>query len=90
MVFYGRVRNSKLAAALTRYIPPLICGMLLSSSCSILYECLRIMTDRHIHPWLSLGSVIGWVVLLFLVARFKRVPDPALLLLSACVSLVLV
>lgn len=89
-VFYDRLRDSRLAAGLTRYIPPIICGMLLSTSCSMLCESIRIMAAARIHPRLSLGCLIGWVVLLFIAGRFKRLPDPVLLLLSAGVSLALV
>jgi chromate transporter len=88
-VFYDRLRNSRLATALSRYIPPLICGMLLSTSCAMLCESLRITASGGIHPWLSLAGLAGWIVLLFILSRFRGVPDPALLLLSACVSLAL-
>jgi hypothetical protein len=56
----------------------------------MLCESIRIMGAARIHPWLSLGGVAGWVVLLFTAGRFKRLPDPVLLLLSAAVSLALV
>jgi chromate transporter len=89
-VFYDRLRDSKLAAGLTRYIPPLICGMLLSTSCSMLCEGIRIMTAGRIPPWFSLAGILGWVVLLFIINRFRRLPDPLLLLFSAGVSLALI
>jgi chromate transporter len=93
VVFYGRLRDSPLAAGLGRYLPPVVCGMLLSTSCAILYESIWIMAAGqfgqagHIHPWLSLGALTGWVALLRIVSRLKRVPDPVLLLFSACVSM---
>jgi chromate transporter len=86
VVFYDRLKDSRLAAGLTCYIPPIICGMLLSTSCAMLYESIKIMAAGQIHPWLSLGGIIGWVVLLFFVGRFKHIPDPVLLLISACIS----
>jgi chromate transporter len=90
VVFYDRLRDSRLAAGLTCYIPPIICGMLLSTSCAILYESIRIMGAGHIRPWVSLGGIVGWVVLLFIIGRFKHLPDPVLLLLSTCISLALI
>ncbi|MDR2746107.1 MAG: chromate transporter [Treponema sp.] len=91
IVFYARLRDSRLAAGLTRCVPPVICGMLLSTACSMLCESIRIMAAGQIHPWISLAGIVGWVVLLFIAAtRFSHVPDPVLLLLSACVSLALI
>jgi chromate transporter len=90
VVFYDPLRDSRLAAGLTRYIPPLICGLLISTSCSMLCEGIRIMTAGRVHPWLSLGGIIGWVVLLFIINRLRHFPDPVLLLFSAGVSLALI
>ncbi|MDR3138864.1 MAG: chromate transporter [Treponema sp.] len=89
-VFYDRLRDSRLVAGLTRYIPPIICGMLLSTSCAMLYESMRIMEAGQIRPWASLGGIAGWVILLFITGRFKHLPDPVLLLLSAGISLALI
>jgi hypothetical protein len=64
--------------------------MLLSTSCAMLYESMRIMEAGQIRPWASLGSIAVWVVLLFITGRFKRLPDPVLLLLSAGISQALI
>jgi chromate transporter len=85
---YDRLGNSRLAAGLTRYMLPVIAGMLLSTSCSILYESLRIMGPGP-YPWLSLGALAGWIGILFCITRRRHIPDVVLLLLSAGVSLIL-
>jgi chromate transporter len=88
LLFYDRLGNSRLAAGLTRYMPPVIAGMLLSTSCSILCESLRILGPGR-YPWLSLGALAGWIGILFLGTRRRRVPDVVLVLLSAGAGLIL-
>jgi chromate transporter len=88
LMFYERLGTSRLAAGLTRYMLPVIAGMLLSTSCSILYEGLKILGAGP-RPRLSLGIMAGWTAVLFVITRRRHIPGVLLLLLSAGLGLLL-
>ena len=81
---YESIEHSNLVQNLRQYILPVICGLLLSTSCSMLYEASKITAEKGIPAIITFVFVGGWVVLL----RFlHRLPDLALLIASATISL---
>lgn len=85
---YESVEHSVFVTSLKLYILPVICGMLLSTSCSMLYEASKITTQQRIPALPALLVMLFWVTLLRYLHKRFRVHDLLLLLGSAGISLV--
>lgn len=84
---YDSISESPLVTGLKQYILPVICGMLLSTSCSMLVESIHVLSDFSIHGAAAFGIMALWVAALLLLTRKKHINDLILLLGSAGISL---
>lgn len=83
---YDAVKESAMIRSLKTYILPVICGMLLSTSCALLHEGMKVMAEHGLSYRISCLVPVLWVAGLFLVTRIKHINDTVLLLISAAVS----
>lgn len=84
---YEAVEHSAFITNLKRYILPVICGMLLSTSCSMLYEASKITSSKGIPALPVLAVMALWVGALRWLHKRFHIHDLILLLGSAAVSL---
>ncbi len=89
LVAYDAVRDSAFIKSLSRYILPVICGMLLSTSLSMLGEAAETASGVGISALVSLPVMLLAVALMYLLSKKLRVPDIVLLLSSAAASFAL-
>lgn len=87
-VFDG-IRESAFIESLKRNILPVICGMLLSTSCSMLYEAMKITTSIAVPPLLSLVVMLSGVAILRVLHKRLRLHDLVLLAGVAVLSLLI-
>ncbi len=85
---YEAVEHSAFIVALNRFILPVICGMLLSTVCSMLYEAMRINESKGIPALPALVVMAAWVAALGFLRKKFRIRDAILLAGSAAVSFV--
>lgn len=83
---YAAIEQSVFIAHLKKYILPVICGMLISTSCSMFYEAAKILADKRVSSVFSVLVMAFWVVLLRKIEKKYHVHDIFLLLGSATVS----
>jgi len=88
MHLYDNIRESVFIIGLQRYILPVICGMLLSTSCSMIFESMKILADKSISGGASLSVMAASVAALFLITRKRHINDLILLLGAALISMV--
>jgi len=84
---YGAIEHSSFIHNLKRLILPVICGMLLSTSCSMLYEAIRITSERGIPAAAAAPVLLAGAVLLYLLQKKFHIHDIFLLLGAAASSL---
>lgn len=82
--FYDILRESAFVLALKRYILPVICGSLLSTSLAIFCESAKIGAQYSYPPRTTLAAMAAGVLAIFLVQRRRRLHD--LILLGACLG----
>lgn len=82
---YDSVKDSLYIKNLQRYILPIICGMLLSTSGSLLRESLKITGEKGIGKLLSLAAMLIAVVILYVLHKKYKTPD--IVFLSGCAVL---
>lgn len=85
---YDTISESALIQNLKSFILPVICGMLISTSLSMINEALKITAECNIPMVVSLMVLCGGVALLKLIHKKFSVPDLALLTFCAVSSLV--
>lgn len=86
---YDAVGKSGFVLNLKRFILPVICGMLLSTSLSMLYEASKLTGECGLSIWSSLVGMVIWILLLNFLHRRFRLHDLSLLALSVATSLAL-
>ena len=84
---YDSISRSDFVKSLKRYILPVICGMLISTMCSMLVEAVRIMEVKSPSPALSFGILLAGVLLLNRLSRNLKLPDLVFLAAAAVSSL---
>ena len=72
---YDNIRESELIKNLQRYILSVICGMLISTSCAMLYESMKITAEKGIGSALLIIVSVITVGLLFLINKRKHIND---------------
>lgn len=87
MQVYEAVEQSSFIKNLKLYILPVICGMLLSTSCAMLYEASKITTEKNIPAAPALLVMIACVATLRWIQKKFHVHDLVLLLGCAALSL---
>ena len=86
---YDSIYESALIQNLKQFILPVICGMLISTALSMLYEAIKVTTECQIPGGVSLVVLcIGIVLLKFTHQKF-HIPDLVLLIACALVSLII-
>lgn len=86
MQVYDAVKDSAFITNLKKYILPVICGMLLSTSLSMIYEAMKITGTVEISAFLTLPVMILWIAFLWFLHKKFKIHDLILLLGSAGVS----
>lgn len=82
--FYETLSHSSFVVSLKKYILPVICGTLISTSLSMLVESMKIMGEYAYNPALVLGIMLAGVALTFYIAHRWKIHD--ILLLGAWVG----
>lgn len=84
---YDTIYESALIQNLKCFILPVICGMLISTATSMLYEAMKITAERAIPGGVSLMALCISVALLKLIHQKIHIPDLVLLISCAAASL---
>ena len=87
MSLYDSVRQWQFITNLKKYILPVICGMLLSTSCAMIYESMKITGVKGIPGIVSLPVILLAVYGIHLLQKKLHLHDVILLLLAAAASL---
>lgn len=87
MSLYDNVKDSKFIIGIKTNILPVICGMLISTSCSMLIESTKILGEKEIGFNVSVITISLWIAIMFAVTAKKHIKDIYLLLASAAMSL---
>lgn len=84
---YDSVQQWAFITNLKKYILPVICGMLLSTSCAMIFESMKITGEKGIANYISLPAILLLVYGIHLLHRKFRLHDVILLLIAAAFSL---
>ena len=85
---YDRARDSVFVRNISAYILPVICGLLASTSVSLLHASAGIAEDAGVPPlWAILGSVV-LAALVPAIHKLVRVPDIVLIVIFGALSLI--
>ncbi len=87
MSLYDSVKEWEFIANLKKYILPVICGMLLSTSCAMLFESMKITGEKGIPGFVSLPAILLSVYGIYLLHKKFHLHDVVLLLIAAVASL---
>lgn len=87
MSLYDSVKQWQFIANLKKYILSVICGMLLSTSCAMLYESMKITGEKGIPGFVSLPAILLSVYGIYLLHKKFHLHDVVLLLIAAAASL---
>jgi len=87
MDLYDNVKQWEFISNLKKYILPVICGMLLSTSGAMLYESMKITGEKGIPGVISLPAVFAMIFGIYFLHKKFHLHDLLLLLISAGVSL---
>lgn len=85
--YYDALRQSAFMLSLRRYILPVICGTLVSTSLAMLYESLKIAGEYGCPPRMTAPVMAAGVALTFFATSRKKINDLALLLFWMAASL---
>ena len=87
-VSFGAFKESARLRLLVKYMMPIVCGILISISLTLLNQAGMVLVSTNIHPWLSLGIVVAiFLIMKYLRAKY-RVKDIPLLLAGGFITLV--
>ncbi len=86
--FYEALRHSVFVMSLKRYILPVICGTLASTSLAMLYESMKIAAEYHYSRPLTFAAMAMGIVLTFWLHIRYRIHDIVLLIGWVVASLV--
>lgn len=89
MSLYDSVKQLEFISNLKKYILPVICGMLLSTSFAMLFESMKITGEKGIPGIVSLPIILLAIVGIHLLHKKFHLHDVILLLLAAASSLVI-
>lgn len=84
---YDSIRDSRLFVELKQYILPVICGMLLSTACAMLFESAKIMLSKGFGGGAALAVIAAAIISLFLITKKRHVSDILLLVSLSAVSI---
>jgi chromate transporter len=87
MSLYDSVRQWEFIKNLKKYILQVICGMLLSTSCAMLYESMKITGGKNIAGFISFPAILALVYGIYLLHKKFHLHDVILLLMAAAASL---
>ncbi len=87
MSLYDSVKQWAFITNLKKYILPVICGMLLSTSCAMIFESMKITGEKGISGLLSLPAILLSVYGVHFLHKKFHLHDVLLLLLTAALSL---
>ncbi len=87
MSLYDSVKQWEFISNLKKYILPVICGMLLSTSGSMIFESMKITGGEGIPGLISLPAIFILIFGVYFLHKKFHLHDVLLLLLSAAVSL---
>lgn len=87
MSLYDSVSKWEFIKNLKRYILQVICGMLLSTSCAMLYESMKITGGKNIPGFISFPAILALVCGIYLLHKKFHLHDVILLLMAAAASL---
>jgi chromate transporter len=87
MSLYDSVRRWEFIKNLKKYILQVICGMLLSTSCAMLYESMKITGGKNIAGFISFPAILALVYGIYLLHKKFHLHDVILLLMAAAASL---
>jgi chromate transporter len=82
---YDKVRHSLFVRNIARFILPVICGLLASTSVAMLHSNARISAEAGVPGLLGVVGSILLAIAVAVVHRFAQVPD--ILLIAACGAL---
>lgn len=83
---YDDIKESVFVMNLKKYILPTICGMLISTSLSMLYESMKVTAEKGIGGFVSMPIIIVSIWGMYVIHKKYHVKDIVLLLLSAVIS----
>lgn len=86
---YDALKDSKALKLLKMYILPVVCGMLLSTSLSMMVEALKVSQTVGIASIISLPLFIAWVLGYFYLFKKKHLNDGLVIVVTAALSLIL-
>ena len=86
---YDRARDSIFVRNISAYILPVICGLLASTSVSLLHASAGIAEDAGVAPLWAIAGSIALAALVPAIHRLVRVPDILLIIAFGAVSLAL-
>lgn len=84
---YDSVKQWEFVSNLKKYILPVICGMLLSTSGAMLFESMKITGEKGIPGLISLPAIFILIFGVYFLHKKFHLHDVLLLLISAAVSL---
>jgi chromate transporter len=84
---YDSVKQWEFISNLKKYILPVICGMLLSTSGAMLFESMKITGGEGIPGFVSLPAIFALIYGIYFLHKKFHLHDVLLLLISAAVSL---
>jgi chromate transporter len=86
---YDSLKHSRALIMIKKYILPVVCGMLISTSLSMLVECMKVTQKLNISGFIALPSMILAIGGIYFLHKKYRLNDLVLLLGSAGLSLIL-
>ena len=89
LLFFDKLRSSPRLALIQRYILPVVCGMLISTSLAMFYEAQKIIANALSDKGIVPGSVLILLLYLFIdrISNKSKLSDLSILLISAGLTL---